>query len=141
MPGARRRRQNEPDVFDDEDPFDALVDRVLDHPQMRGVLESTQAFFDSVGFVIDRAAQRKAPKQAPRQKAAPPPRPPQKPRVDPIALARATLHFGPQETLNTTQIKKRRRDLAALCHPDRGGSTQAMQSINDAANILLASLK
>jgi curved DNA-binding protein CbpA len=38
-------------------------------------------------------------------------------------------------------VKERQRELAKLMHPDRGGSTKALQRINAAAQELLTGLK
>ena len=51
------------------------------------------------------------------------------------------LHFGPSEPITEDQIKKRKRALAALCHPDQGGSVEAMTKINQAADILIKSIR
>lgn len=55
-------------------------------------------------------------------------------------MARSIMQFGPKEPLTRETITKRRRALAAVCHPDKGGSTEAMQNLNRAAEILLASV-
>jgi hypothetical protein len=83
--------------------------------------------------------------QLPRAPAAPPrpppvAPPPPKPKADPVALARAILHFGPQEPLTKEKIKERQRLLAAAVHPDKGGDTSAMQRINQAADVLCHTL-
>ncbi|MCY1558631.1 hypothetical protein D9M68_955840 [compost metagenome] len=41
-----------------------------------------------------------------------------------------------QQPLNLTAIKHRYRQLVSLHHPDRGGSTARLQSINKAMEIL-----
>ncbi len=71
----------------------------------------------------------------PRRQPAPPP--PQPSAPDP----RLVLHFGPNDPVTKQEIEKRRRELARLCHPDRGGSTDAMQRINQAADALLAQVR
>ncbi len=43
---------------------------------------------------------------------------------------------SPTEKLSKTKITKRRRALAGLCHPDKGGSVEAMTKINQAADVL-----
>jgi hypothetical protein len=53
--------------------------------------------------------------------------------------ARSTLGFS-NEVLTVEMIKKRHRDLAKQHHPDVGGSDANMARINDAAEILLASV-
>lgn len=69
----------------------------------------------------------------------PPPRPSDPPPPDPIQRAREVLNFEPAEPLTRELINARRRALATLYHPDRqGGSTTAMQRINQAADLLLA---
>ena len=99
-----------------------------------------------------RAAERPAPKPDPipiwarNQESArsippnrpPPAPPPPPPRPDPEIEARKILHFGQTEALDREKIQPRRRQLAAMCHPDQGGDTLAMQQINAAADVLLA---
>jgi hypothetical protein len=51
------------------------------------------------------------------------------------------MHFGPAEKLTKKRITKQRQALAAICHPDKGGSTEAMQRLNRAADLLLAAQK
>ena len=51
------------------------------------------------------------------------------------------MHFGPAEALTRDRITKQRRVLASLCHPDKGGSTEAMAKLNQAADLLLAEHK
>ncbi len=55
--------------------------------------------------------------------------------------ARRELGFGPSDPLTEDVIKERRRLLARRHHPDRGGSVKKMQEINDATDVLLASLE
>lgn len=50
------------------------------------------------------------------------------------ALELFELH--PESSLNLTSIKYRYRQLVSLHHPDRGGSTSRLQSINQAMEIL-----
>lgn len=71
----------------------------------------------------------------------PPPKPPPPPRRAPTLVARQILHFDPEEQLTKERINERRRDLAKMFHPDRqGGSTVQMQRVNQAADVLIASL-
>ncbi len=70
-----------------------------------------------------------------------PPPPPPPPRVDAeVQRARSTMGFGPGDPLSEDVIKHRRRSLARKHHPDFGGSTEKMKVVNDAADVLLASL-
>jgi hypothetical protein len=50
------------------------------------------------------------------------------------------LLFGKDDVLDKQKITKRRKELAKLCHPDSGGSVEAMQAVNYAADVLLAKL-
>lgn len=53
--------------------------------------------------------------------------------------ARIVLGFTPTEAITADLVKERRKALARAHHPDKkGGSTQKMQEINGAADILLA---
>lgn len=53
------------------------------------------------------------------------------------AKALATMRFPTGAKPTPEEIKDRKRELAKLYHPDRGGSTAAMAAINDAADVLL----
>jgi hypothetical protein len=54
---------------------------------------------------------------------------------------RVVLGFEPGETLTAARVKERKRQLAALFHPDKaGGSISAMKRVNEAADALLKSL-
>jgi hypothetical protein len=50
------------------------------------------------------------------------------------------LGFKPGQALTRALVKKRRNELAALFHPDRGGSDESMQMVNAAADALLSQL-
>ena len=80
------------------------------------------------------------PNQAPpraRRAPPPPPPPPVDPELEANLAARRVLGFGPNDRLSPEMVKKRRAELARKHHPDRGGSTDAMAKINDAADVLL----
>jgi hypothetical protein len=72
----------------------------------------------------------------------PPPRmdPQEQARLEAIARARKTMGFTDAERLNEDTISDRRKRLARKHHPDFGGSLERMKIINDAADVLLASL-
>lgn len=69
---------------------------------------------------------------------APPPE--VRPSAD-VQRARNAMGFGPADPLTEDTINQRRRQLARKHHPDRGGSTERMMVINDAADVLLESLR
>jgi hypothetical protein len=86
----------------------------------------------------------------PRVQPKPPPRPKKQKKANGVSApnshaveidARTVLHFGPTEKLTSELIKKRRKVLATMCHPDRGGSAEAMAKVNAAADVLLKNLK
>lgn len=52
--------------------------------------------------------------------------------------ARQRLLFGERDRLTSALVRKRRAALAALCHPDAGGSADVMATLNTAADELLA---
>ena len=58
-----------------------------------------------------------------------------------IANARKTLGLEGDTPLTEASIKAAKKSLALANHPDRGGSVEAMQNINDAASLLLKELK
>jgi hypothetical protein len=70
----------------------------------------------------------------------PPPDPNTQARHQQI-VARQTLGFAASEPLTEDLVRKRRARLARKYHPDMpGGSTQKMAIVNDAADVLLATL-
>jgi len=118
-----------------------LLDRVLETPQARGLFEQMQDLIDRAGNAIDPAARPIRPPLQQRRTPPPPAQPAPPPRPDPRQIARLVMHFGPAEPLSKDKISKQRRSLAAICHPDKGGSTEAMQRLNRAADLLLAEHK
>ncbi len=63
-----------------------------------------------------------------------------KARLHDIAYARKILGIGPRTVLTEDLIKTQQRVMARKHHPDRGGSTQAMQDVNHAVEILRSTL-
>lgn len=62
----------------------------------------------------------------------------QTPRIDPkIVQACAVLGFNPSTPPTIDAIKERRKELALKYHPDKGGSQEQMQAINQAADFLI----
>lgn len=166
MPSAgnkprRRRWHPSLDESDESDPLAALVDRifetpkgrdiahqVLATPQAKGLFSKLQAALDRAGNAIDPTSVRRPPPRPPAQhpgrSAHVPPRPQPTDahkRAHNLRAARSIMHFGPSEPLTKERITKQRRALAAICHPDKGGSNEAMQKLNRAADLLLASAK
>lgn len=84
------------------------------------------------------AARLRAARAQAQQHAQQAPPPPQAPSA--TLLARRVMGFGGNEKLTVDMIKDRKRELAMKHHPDRGGSLEKMQAINNAADVLLASL-
>lgn len=119
----------------DDDLLSAIVDRVLESPEARGVFERIHGVIDRVGEIIEPSARSQQP---PRSSSSSPPRP-QTPHEQ-QQVARRVLNFSPDEPLDREKIVRRRRELARSKHPDRGGSNEAMQAVNRAADILLKSL-
>lgn len=66
--------------------------------------------------------------------------PPPDPEVIARVHARQVLGFGPSDKLTEAILKKRHHELVRKHHPDRGGSVDRMAEINNAVDILLASL-
>jgi hypothetical protein len=122
------------DESDDRDPVETIVGKVLETPQAQGLIDQLRGLLDRAGNAID---PRNAPPPPPPQ--APPPKP--RKRLDPLLGARAALLLSPTEPINKKLITERRRALAAVCHPDKGGSDEAMQRVNRATTLLLESLK
>jgi hypothetical protein len=143
----------------DEDPFFEAFDTVLNHPKAADILGRVADFID---FATRRGLDRKQARpedsphyrgpgrgfhsewpprgqgqqdrqRDPRQNRQQSPRP-SRHQVDP----RSVLGIPPGVPLTASLIKKHQRALATIHHPDSGGTTAAMQSINSAATALLA---
>lgn len=50
---------------------------------------------------------------------------------------RVVLGFKSTDKLTVEMVKNRRRELAKILHPDKGGSDEAMQRMNTAADKLM----
>jgi hypothetical protein len=61
-------------------------------------------------------------------------------KADPLAEAREVLGFDEDEELTRRDVSRRKRELAFDANPDRGGSLEKMKKINNAADVLLASI-
>lgn len=148
--------EDEDQRWADDPVLGAVVDRIMDHPAARDLFGRVSGVIDQFGNVIDQmsgaapapkwARPRAAPQPPPRRAAPPPPprRPVPPPPPPPPPPPRATgpdprrvLGIPPGAVLTRRLIKDRQRALAMKHHPDRGGSTAAMQKINDAATELL----
>ena len=117
--------------------IDELLDHLLSHPNIRRGIAKLTKSIDHLGQVFDGLGQAKDPGNPTSKRAnqsRPQPTPPHKenPRI--------VLGFGPQLRLTKEMIRERRKDLARLCHPDRGGSEVAMKRINQAVEMLLSKL-
>jgi hypothetical protein len=92
----------------------------------------------AVRVAAERAAApqpRVRPHQPPRR----PPPSPQRPSI-PEPDPRDVLGFAPGAKLTREIVKSRQRELAKIFHPDRQGSTAAMQRLNSATKKLLETL-
>ena len=72
--------------------------------------------------------------------APPPPPTPEDVELQKRRAARQVFGFKETARLTESLIKERHRELVRRHHPDRGGSTARMAVINDARDILMASL-
>lgn len=117
-----------------------LAGRVLDMPVVQDMFDRfagrVESFFqrDAKYHYLDQHIPPPQPRQARTQRPASAPAAPK--RENP----RVVLGFGSQVKLTTDMVKQRRRELATLWHPDRGGSTEALQKVNEAADALLKQL-
>lgn len=115
-------------------PIDDVFDRLEDF----SARAQDRAFKGLGTLIITLVDRQRQPRPVPGQAGQAPRRPPEAP---PQENPRDVLGFGAEIKLTHKLIKERKRALAALCHPDKGGSTKAMQRIIDAANKLLAETK
>lgn len=151
------RKRKVPEV--EYDLVEEAVDRLMDHPSARELIDQATSFFDGFGILIDRAAdratsnfirkatvaqeetatrQRKYIERALAELAASRARVQKQP---PKETPRSILGFGPTERLTVEKIKKRHRDFAKIVHPDKGGSSEIMARYNGAAEALLKEVK
>jgi hypothetical protein len=142
--------------LDDEDPVMDVFDRLFEHPRVQQWVGTLGDRLEAL--LADKLERRKQefyvgphngyrsewpppppggrPRSAPRPGAPPPPPPPApRPSVD---EARVVLGFPPTGALTVAQVKKRQRELAAIVHPDKGGSEEAMTRVNAAADLLIS---
>jgi hypothetical protein len=136
--------------IDLDDPMGQLIehaDRFISRnkdPLISGFAQALGSFFhpgprparESEPYEVPRQA---PPRQQPRHEPPPPRQPPS--QVAPKENAKDVLGFGKDVKLTRAMIKERQRALAKLMHEDVGGSTRAMQRINEAVNELLKTVK
>lgn len=145
-PGCTKRGRGDPPVcleheeeiaaMEEEYPGNELLNEFMDNPRVREIFEKGSSVLDSIKDLVEKVKVGQMPHQNQP--------PPQRPRPNDKALerqARMILHFDPNEQLTVDKIKQRRKDLAAMAHPDKGGSTEAMQRINASADLLLKTVK
>lgn len=142
-------------------PVADIVDAVLDHPKVQNIFSAIlqrmdhgirraerpedsphyrgpDAAYDAEWPPRPRQQQRRRQQQQQQQRRRRPGRPkPPESTEDP----RMVLGFGPQVRLTTALIKDRQRRMAAMVHPDVGGSEEAMRRVNIAADALLSQLR
>lgn len=164
MPSAKRTRKTPPPRAGLGQQLGGLFDQMLaGYPPSQAQLEQVAA--DMVGRVIGRtvtvdevravrqgdyAPLREVAEQYRARQSGRVPRP-GPPIVDPeiaakierakaLGRARAVLGFTKDHILTVAIVKTRHRELARRHHPDAGGSTEKMQKINGAADLLVQSL-
>lgn len=119
--------------------FNGLLNAVLNHPQVdelfAAMSRGAQAFVRRKVSEFGGYESEWPPRP---RNAAPPPSQPAPPSSS--EDARTVLGFPPNAPLTRALIKQRQRALASMFHPDAGGSHEAMQRVNVAAEELLAQL-
>lgn len=120
-------------------PSEVILERILERDEVQDIFQRAQGVVDKFAHVLDRVAAGDIPRGFRRQEGIPrgqraaPPGVQQGPAENP----RSVLGFAPGAKLTADLIKTRKRDLAKLFHPDRGGSPDAMRRVNAAADVLL----
>ena len=149
---AHHQEELEAEVEDgDEYTAEDLFGDVLEHPGFRSIFDRIAGSIDKVARGIDSMqdprmwqnvgkayqAKQEARSQGNESqgRSRRPPPPPETP--DP----RSVLGFPPSVKITAEMVKDRRKELAKLFHPDKGGSHEAMQRVNAAAEKLLRDLK
>lgn len=129
--------------FGPEDFFQSLLDTLLQTPAVKEVVGRVKQAVRDPSILSPhyqgpgQAYSAEAPPRPHGHRQPPPPPPPRIQAEDP----RAILHFGPSDQLTVDLVRKRQRQLARLAHPDQGGSLEAMQRINAAADALISQLR
>ena len=106
--------------------YDEIVDAILSHPAGNKIVDKVNSLLDSATSFIENLSKNKPLGEVPKVRTRPIPK--QNPRD--------VLHFGPNEVLTKEKIDSRKKELALLAHPDRGGSNEAMAQILTAADML-----
>lgn len=137
----KRPRVDEEYEDEEYDTFHYVVDQILDHPKTQELFDKAGEFFDGFGEIIkqrvnDLGNGKRVPPPPHTKTRARPRVKPQPPRPSP----RTVLGFSETEPLTKKKVRERRRALAHILHPDKGGDQAAMQRINSAAESLLATL-
>jgi hypothetical protein len=147
------------EAVDDDDLMD-VVDEIMDHPRVSDIFARFGRMFDGITGRLDRPDIRpnyRGPTAGygaqwpqvpggtippPRAEPPPPGPAPAPPPPPPLQLEdpRLVLGFPPEAKPTEPEIKSRRRKLAAIVHPDQGGSEEAMRRINLAADRLIEEL-
>lgn len=135
-----------------EDPVEELAMRIVDRaagtPQVRKAIRTLEDLFNTVGRGIDVAGdfieqgnrRGRSPRVEVRERVRYQTRVVEKP-VEKPQDPRQVLGFPPDFPLTRELIKQRQRALSGLWHPDKpGGSTEAMQRLNAAADALLSEI-
>ena len=139
-----RRRKREPYEEEYDDPVEQLAtrlaDKIVGNPQIQNAISRFEGLFDVVGHGIDRAGElvARGSQRHPeiRERIRYRTKVVEKPVEVPID-PRVIFGFPADIKLTKAMVKERKRVLAGLWHPDRGGSTESMQRLNAAAAALL----
>jgi len=115
------------------DVLSTALNIILSHPKVSSLLDDAKE-------LLSQAATAPTPHHA---EWPPPPPNSQQQHQNPTTTGedpRVVLGFSADATLTRASIKTRERELAALYHPDCGGSDEAMKRLNMATEQLLAQL-
>jgi hypothetical protein len=114
-----------------------IVTQLLSQPAVANLFDRLGSVLDRLGSSLESTVEKAA------AKLHNPPPMGEAPATGPVRLnPRVVLGFPPDMTLTEELIKKRKRELARIYHPDGGqGNTEAMSRLNWASDLLLKTLR
>ena|SRR5688572_33428544 len=115
--------------------YEEFIDTALEHPRIAGILDKVTEVVDLGKKFVEKLSKGENPLgNVPKNK-------PQPKVVVKGPTPREVLHFGPTELITPEKLKERKRALAHMAHPDKGGSKEEMARIIEAAKAIEKEMK